>query len=119
MEHILFYKKWRENAMEIEIKNGVTIIRTGDAKGGLKNKTGGCGITFYKEQKKYRAEININKKKMLIGFFNNKETAIKARKVAEIKKEEGVLVEWLKTKPHGNSAMFQKFWQEEFEKCGL
>lgn len=105
--------------MEIEIKNGVTIIHTREADGGLKNKTGGCGVTFYPKQKRYRSEITIKKNKMLIGFFDNKETATKARKVAEIKKEEGVLVEWLKAKPHGNSAMFQKFWQEEFEKCGL
>ena len=56
---------------------------------------------------------------MLIGFFSNKETAIKARKVAEIKKEEGILTEWIKTKPHGNSDMFERFWQEEFKKCGV
>lgn len=105
--------------MRTEIKNGVTIIHTGDSTGGLKNKTGYNGVTFYKKGNKYRSEITIKKHKILLGFFEDKEMAIKARKVAEVKKEDGVLVDWIKNKPHGNSDKFEKFWQEEFQKCDI
>lgn len=105
--------------MKTEIKNGVTIIHTGDAGNGIKNKLGVYGITFYEKQKRYRSEITIKKKKMVIGFFDNKEMAIKARKVAEEKKKEGILIEWIAGKPHGNSANFETFWNEQFEKYNL
>lgn len=105
--------------MVTEIKNGITIIHTGDSAGGLKNKNGVCGVTFYEKDKKYRAEITIKKRKFLLGFFDEKEMAADARKVAEIKRKEGTLEEWLKTKPHGNSERFYDFWKEEFAKCDL
>lgn len=45
--------------------------------------TGICGIS--KENNKYRARIQINKKPKHIGYFDNIEDAIKARKEAEEK----------------------------------
>ena len=37
--------------MKIEIKDGVTVIHTGDTEGGQRNKTGARGVTFYEKKK--------------------------------------------------------------------
>lgn len=83
--------------MDVRIENGVTIISTGDAVGGLKNKTGYRGITYYEGKDKYRAEITFNRKRHLLGFYKNLEDAISIRKEAEKQKEKGTFSEWYTT----------------------
>lgn len=49
------------------------------------NKSGYNGVGFYKAYKKWRARISIDGKDTTIGYFENIEDAIKARKDAELK----------------------------------
>ena len=100
--------------MEREIKNGVTILHTAADHIGCKNTLGCPGISHYKPSNGYRVEISIGKKKFLIGLFMDLQDAIKARRIAESKKADGNLVEWLNTIPHGNSEHRKTFWDNEF-----
>ena len=51
-----------------------------------KNNTSGySGVYYIKSKKKWKALIGVNKKKIDLGIFENKEDAIKARKEAEEK----------------------------------
>ena len=101
--------------MTREIKHRVTIIHTAEDHLMIKNKFGCPGISVYNTDR-YRVEISIGKKKYLIGLFDYLEDAIKARKSAEQKKDDGILVEWLQTIPHGNSFEYAEFWKNEFKK---
>lgn len=47
------------------------------------NTSGHLGIDFHKASKKWRARVNVNKKEILIGFFETKELAIAAYKKAK------------------------------------
>ena len=49
------------------------------------NTSGYKGVNFRKSDNRWVARININKKRIVIGAFDNKEDAIKARKEAENK----------------------------------
>lgn len=49
------------------------------------NTSGVTGVYWCKSRNKWNAEIRINSKKINLGYFINKEDAIKARKRAEIK----------------------------------
>lgn len=49
------------------------------------NTSGITGVNWNKDTQKWRARITINYKEINLGFFDNKEDAIKARKDAEIK----------------------------------
>lgn len=80
--------------MNINIKNGVTIINTGDAVGGIKAVSGHTGVVWLKDVQKYRAEIYINKKKYHLGRFENIEDAIALRKEAETHKAAGTFDDW-------------------------
>lgn len=98
--------------MEKMIEKGITHLNINiDC---ILNKYGCYGLSQYNYSQKIRVEISIKKKKYLIGIFNTLDDAIKARKIAEKKREEGTLVEWLKTKPHGNSDACKEFWEIEF-----
>ena len=83
--------------MDVRIENGVTIISTGDAKGGLKNKTGHTGITYYKKLNRYRSELTLKHKKYLLGFYDNIDDAVAIRKEAERQREKGTFIEWYNT----------------------
>lgn len=83
--------------MNVRIENGVTIISTGDAVGGLKNKTGHVGITYYEKQDRYRAELTYKYNKYLLGFYTNIDDAVAIRKEAERQKEKGNFMEWYNT----------------------
>lgn len=49
-----------------------------------KNNTSGIiGVSFSKEKNKWRANININRKQLHLGYFNNIEDAIQSRLIAE------------------------------------
>lgn len=98
--------------MEKRIKKGITHLNINiDC---ILNKYGCYGLSHYSYSQKIRVEISIKKKKYLVGIFNTLDDAIKARKIAEKKRQEGTLVEWLKTKPHGNSNAYNEFWEREF-----
>lgn len=47
------------------------------------NKSGITGVYFYPKTQKWTAEIKVNKKKIFLGYFQNMEDAVKARKEAE------------------------------------
>ena len=107
----------KEDGMKREIKKGITIIHIKD--NGVRNKLGCPGVSRYNNTDRWRTEISIRKKKFLVGVFDDLNDAIKARKVAEIKKEAGILVQWLASRPHGNSDDYIKFWEKEFEGMDL
>lgn len=96
-----------------EIKNGVTIISTGDSTGGLKNKTGVVGVTYYKSENRYRAELTIKRKKYLLGFFRDIEDAKAIRKEAEKQKAAGTFFEWYESL---EKYKYQKLTKEQKEK---
>lgn len=55
-------------------------------KGRQSNNTSGItGVSYYKRQDVYEAQIQVNYKQIHLGRFKNKEDAIKARKEAEVK----------------------------------
>ena len=78
----------------ITIENGVTIINTGDAIGGLKNKTGHVGIHYIEDADVYLAKISIGKKYHHLGRHKRIEDAIAIRKEAEWHRENGTFMEW-------------------------
>ena len=80
--------------MEIRIENGTTIISTGDAKGGKKNKNGYTGIHFDNRSQKYRAEINYKRKKYHLGYSLNVAELIDIRKEAEFHVKNGEFEDW-------------------------
>ena len=49
------------------------------------NKFGCKGVYYCNTYKRFKAVINVNKKRINLGTFKNKEDAIKARKEAELK----------------------------------
>lgn len=49
----------------------------------INNTSGIKGVDWDKQREKWRARISINKKRIILGWFDNKEDAIKARKNAE------------------------------------
>ena len=99
--------------MEKIIKKGITLVSI-DANCFMNNKYGYFGLSQHEHSERIRVEISIKKKKYLVGIFHTLDAAINARKIAEKKREEGTLVEWLKSKPHGNSDACKEFWEREF-----
>lgn len=56
--------------MQREIINGMTVIHTGSTGEEIINKTGHIGATIYEKQnRKYRSEIAIGRKKILHRIF--------------------------------------------------
>lgn len=80
--------------MKYEIRNGMTIIHTGDAKGGKKNKNGYPGIHYDSKRKKHRAEMNYQRKKYHLGYSTDIEELIERRKEAELHVKHGDFIEW-------------------------
>ena len=102
--------------MNIKIEYGKTIITTSRATSELPNKNGHRGVNYMSNQKKYRAEIQVNNRKYAIASFAELDKAIKARKVAECYRDTGELMEFLKRRPHGHSSEYTTFWDNEFNK---
>ena len=100
--------------MEKKIEKGFTLVSI-DTDCSIWNRYGYYGLSQYEHSEKIRVEISIKKKKYLVGIFPTLDAAIKARKIAEKKRDEGTLVEWLKSKPHGNSDAYKEFWKREFD----
>lgn len=101
--------------MKREIEKGLTIIHTAEDHIGVRNKLGCAGVSRYNNTDKWRVEISIGKKKYLVGIFDDMQDAVKARKLAESKKDAGVLVQWLASRPHGNHLYCKEFWMKQFE----
>lgn len=81
------------------IKNGVTIIKTGDANGGIKNKYNQAGVSqqvFPDGAVRYRAEMQVKGKKHYFGIRDTLEEAIELRLEAERQLANGTFDEWLK-----------------------
>ena len=83
--------------MKITIENGVTIINTGDATGGIKNKSGHAGVVWLEDRQAYKAQIFINKKNYHLGQFTSIEDAIARRKEAEQHRAAGTFHDWFPT----------------------
>ena len=49
------------------------------------NKSGIKGINWNKRDKRWKAEISVNKKKIYLGYFKNFDSAVVARYIAELK----------------------------------
>lgn len=84
--------------MEVIIKNGVTIIKTGDANGGVKNKYDQAGVSqqfFPDGVVRYRAEIQVMRKKHYLGIRDTLEEAVALRQEAEVQIANGTFDEWL------------------------
>jgi len=101
--------------MKREIEKGITIIHTTEDHIGVRNKLGCAGVSRYNNTDKWRTEISIGQKKYLVGIFDELKDAIKARKLAEVQKDAGVLESWLASRPHGNHLHCKEFWEREFE----
>jgi hypothetical protein len=93
-----YYGKWPESNLVIDHKNGnhydntienlrlVTHAENSRNRSTPKDNTSGhIGVYWRKEKKKWQVQIGSNGKTIHIGYFKNKEDAIKARKEAEKK----------------------------------
>lgn len=80
--------------LKFKIDNGITIISTGDASGGKKNKNGYAGIHYDKRSGKYRAEINHKRKKYFLGYSDSIPELIEIRKEAELHIKHGDFIDW-------------------------
>lgn len=104
-----------EKVLSYRIENGATIITTARRGDFVYNKLGVPGVCYRKDQGIYVVYMEFEKRKYSIGSFGTFEEATKARKVAEHKRDQGVFVEWLKSKPHGNSVHYMEFWEREWD----
>lgn len=82
--------------MKIRIENGMTIISTGDAVGGTKNKNNQAGVSQQHTSSgiKYRAEIIYKHHKYFLGSFGTSEEAAQRRTEAEKQVKAGTYLEW-------------------------
>lgn len=86
--------------MQREIKYKMTILHTAEDHIGIKNKFGCPGIKEYYKTGKYLVEAFIGKRRFRVGLFDSLEEAIEVKHIADAKKQEGILQEWLATKPY-------------------
>ena len=93
--HILIMKpeheQWVDHINRDRSDNTRENLRIVDARQNAQNKgllsintSGVSGVSLYK-QTKWRARIGVDNKEILLGYFNTKDEAIKARLLAEIK----------------------------------
>ena len=93
-----YYGKWPESNLVIDHKNGdfydnsiknlrlVTTAENNKNRSTPKNNTSGhVGVRWHKKASKWEAMIGVNGKLTFLGYFKNKEDAIKVRKEAEKK----------------------------------
>lgn len=101
--------------MEVIIKNGVTIIKTGDANGGVKNKHDQTGVSTYYQPNgivKYRAEIQVMRKKHYLGIRDTLEEAVALRQEAEEQIANGTFDEWVARIKHPTT-------RSKYDKIGI
>ena len=80
--------------LKFRIENGITIISTGDAEGGKKNKHGHTGIYYNSRRDVLRAEITYKNKKYHLGYSNDIDALVLLRREAEIHVKNGSFLEW-------------------------
>jgi len=76
------------NRLDNRINNLREVTSQGNAQNrklGSNNTSGVVGVRWSKFHSKWYAVINVNKKQKHLGYFENKEDAVSARKTAEIK----------------------------------
>lgn len=101
--------------MEVIIKNGVTIIKTGDANGGVKNKYEQAGVSqqfFPNGVIRYRAEIQVMRKKHYLGIRDTLEEAVALRQEAEEQIANGTFDKWVNHIKHPTT-------RSKYEKIGI
>ena len=84
--------------MKTEIKKGITIIHTAEDHIGVYNKNNKTGISRQATcdgSIKYRAEIQVNRKKHYLGLRDTVEEASALRQEAEEQVKKGTFHEWL------------------------
>ena len=82
----------------------MTILHTAEDHIGINNKFGCPGIKEYYKTGKYLVEAFISKRRFRVGLFDSLDEAIEAKQIADAKKQEGVLEEWLATNPYNKRA---------------
>lgn len=82
--------------MKIKIEYGTTVISTGDAAGGNKNKNGHPGIHLDRRTGKYRAQIDYQRRRYHLGYSNNIEELIAIRQEADLHVEHGDFLDWIR-----------------------
>lgn len=82
--------------------DGTDIARIRSDKPTSRSKSGIKGVCWHKSKKKWRANIGIKGQKIDLGYFDDIEDAIKARKAAEEKYFAPVLEAWEKEHNDGN-----------------
>lgn len=98
----------------------MTIIKTGDPSGGVKNKHNQQGISkqIYKNGTvRYRAEIQINRKKYYLGIRDSVEDAIQLRLDAEKQIKNNTFHEWLEKTKHPDT--YNKFNRTGISECKI
>lgn len=103
--------------MKVIIDNGVTVVKTGDPNGGVKNKHNKTGVSQHVVSDggvKYRAEIQINKKKYYLGIRDTAEEAGQLRQEADEQLEAGTFFEWFETLK--NNAVFNQNGKKGIER---
>lgn len=80
--------------MEVTIKNGVTIIKTGEA-GGLQNSSGMTGVSWNKKRRKFIVQMKRYDTLHYLGEYTDRQTAFEVRKAAEKARDEGRLEEYV------------------------
>lgn len=76
----------------ITIDNGMTIINTHDAVGGIKNTSGCVGVE--RRGNRWIAKITIGKTPYHLGVFPDFDAAVSIRKVAENHRKNGTFDDW-------------------------
>lgn len=102
--------------MNRTIKNGITIISTGEKSLKPFNQFGFYGVHQDTRTGSFKVALQYKYHKYNIGAFKDLETARKAREVAQRKIDEGTFLEWFHSKPHANSFQYMPFWESEFER---
>lgn len=106
--------------MKVIIENGVTVIKTGDPNGGIKNKYNQTGVSqqFFPEGVvKYRAEIQIKGIKYYLGIRDTAEEAGRLRQEAEKQIADGNFEKWLETVK--NPDTYNKFNRTGISECKM
>ena len=88
--------------MKIKIEYGTTVISTGDATGGIKNKNGHPGIHLDRSTGKYRAQIDYQRRRYHLGYSANIEDLIPIRQEADLHVKHGDFLDWIRQRKARN-----------------
>lgn len=77
--------KTRNDNRRYNLRIATYLENTLNRKPNKTSETGVAGVTWYKTSNKWKAAITVNKKYMVLGYFENFDDAVKSRKEAEEK----------------------------------